>query len=163
VRPGFAQYQNSERFRPVRARDFNDHAGLYFRLTTQLELNVFRVNVNAGRGNDDLSFSPFEIEVARFVELANVARAKPTVGYSRRPFVTPVSRRDILPLHQDFAVLGQFHLLTSEYFTDGAAPLLERVVNADKRRRLSHAIALNHRVSQALPELLGIRIERRAA
>src|SRR6266704_2395380 len=143
------------------AFDFDDYGRFYLWLPIQHEFNVRRVNVYTGRSDDDLSLSAFEIKVAFLVDLANVAAAKPTVFCcSRLPVVFPVSRRNVLAAHQIFAILGQFHFLPRQYLADRAAALLERVVDADERRSLGHAIALNHGESEPLPEPLGVRIER---
>src|SRR5258708_40094898 len=75
------------------------------------------------------------------------------------PIVIPVARRDVSSAHQNLAVLIQFHMLTGQNSADGAARSLKRVVDADKRRSLGHPIALNHRESEALPELFRIGIE----
>ena len=144
--------------------EFYDYTRSYRSLPAQHEFKVRRVNVHAGRGDNDLFFSTFEKQSAFRSNLAHITGGKPAVlCCSRLPVFLPISRRNVLPAHQNLSVLGQFHFLTTQYFADGAAPLLERVVNADERRRLGHAVALNHGESEPLPELLGIRIERRAA
>src|SRR6266516_4551747 len=158
-----AQYEHCERFRSTGSFDFDEHARLYLRLATQREFNVSRVNVHTCRGDNDLPFSAFEIEAAFLVDLTNIAGAKPAiVCVLFLPAMLPIPGRHILAPHQNFAVPGGFHFLTRKYSADGNAVFPERVIDADERRSLSHAVALNHGESKPLPELLGIRVERRA-
>ena len=77
--------------------------------------------------------------------------------------VLPISRRDILSAHEDFAVLIQFHFAALEHFPNRASPDTKRVIHADERSRFRQPVALNCRESGAAPESLRFQVQRRAA
>src|SRR5205085_11815686 len=106
----------------------------------------------------------FEVEIARRVHLTYVARAQPAfVGRYRLHVAAPVTGRDVVAAHENFARLVELHLLAGHRLAYRAAPDLERVIDADERGRFRHPIALHNGIAEPLPEQLALRIQGRAA
>ena len=156
--------QHGQRLRALRRLDADDGAVADFRLHVQRRFQVVRVDVQAGGGDDDVFLAALEVEVARRVHLADVAGAQPAFVVCNRLYIAaPVARRDVVAAHEDFAALVELHFLAGQRLPDGAAPDLERVVDADERRRLRHAIALHDRIAEPPPEDFRRLVQRRAA
>src|ERR1019366_1319024 len=72
----------------------------------------------------------------------------------------PVAAGDAAAAHQDFAVLRQLNFAPGQNLADGPAAGVEGMVQADQRSGFGQAVALDHGVSQAMPEFFGLEIER---
>src|SRR4029077_5445781 len=75
----------------------------------------------------------------------------------------PVAAGDIFSAHEDLPVIRQPEFATRQHFADGALRGAKRMIEADKRRCLGHAVTLHHRVTNTLEELFRFRGERRSA
>src|SRR5215207_2359816 len=165
VGPGVIHDEHRERLGAARAFDADDGAQADFGLAVERGLDVLGVDVQARGRDDDLLLAPAEVDVARRVHLAEVARAQPAAVAERLADAVsaPVAGRDVRAAHENLARLVEPHLLPAQRLADGAAPALERVVDGDERRRLRHPVPLHDAEPEPPPEGLGLRAERRAA
>src|SRR4029077_14330520 len=97
--------------------------------------------------------------------LTQVAGVKPAPGVEHRRHARflPVSSLDIFAAHENLAVGREFYVYTRQRLADRAAAQAERMIHADQRSSFREAVALNDRVTKAVPEFLRFGRERRAA
>ena len=153
VRRVFEQ-QHRARLRVAVAFDADHHAIAHSRLATHRFFEIFGMDVHARGRNDHIFAAAFEIQAALRVGFAHVSGAKPSIGFhdGLRLIVLTVRGGDIFAAHQDFAVLVHTNFHAGENFADGAFRGTERMIEADERSGLGHAVTLNHGISQAVPE-----------
>ena len=142
-----------------------DHAIPNLFLSSQCRFEVLGINIHA-RGRDDYFFlAALEKEIALLVERAQVAGAIPAFFRSDGlQFVAvPIAAGNAAAPNENFAIFGQLDFASRQNLADGAAAGVERMVQTDQRSGFGQAVALDHGVSQAMPEFLGLSIEGGAA
>src|ERR1700722_200686 len=85
------------------------------------------------------------------------------VGNSVRSGLIPVAGRHAAAADQYFAVLGQLHFAAGEHLPDRAFAQAEGMIHTDQRCSLGEAVALDSGVTEAIPELFGVAVERRTS
>src|SRR5579859_1632177 len=134
-------------------------------LRAQGFFQILRVNIQAGRSDDDVFTPALEIQVASPVRVRYISRSEPSVGfgYGQRLPILPVGCRHVFAAHQNFAIPVNPHFHARKHFADGALGGAERVIQADERCGFRHPVSLDDGVSQSSPERLGLLGKRSAS
>ena len=159
------QKQRRASFRIPVALDSHHHAIPYLRLLPQRLFQILRINIRPTGRDNDLFLAALEIKISGLVQSANVARAVPS-GLIQHPMSAaciPVPGSHASAAHQNLAIIRQLHLPTRQHFANRSLAQSKWMIHADQRSRLREPVALNHRVSQPIPEFLGLAVESRAA
>src|SRR5687767_261083 len=100
-----AQNNNGEWFRLISSASFapsDDAACVDFGLLVKCRFEIFRIDVQAGGGDDYVAFASLEKQVAGFIDGANVSGVKPfacaAIGLTR---AGPVTGRYTVAAHDD--------------------------------------------------------------
>jgi len=75
----------------------------------------------------------------------------------------PVTTGNVFAAHQNLAIVREMKFAARQNFSDGTCSRAKRMIEADERGGLRHAVALHHRVAEALEEILRFRGKRGSA
>ncbi len=127
--------------------------------------DVLRKDVQPFRRDDHLLLAALDEDSPVGVHFADVAGVKPPALKRLRRGLgsAEIAFRDVVAPDEDLAVLGDLHLDAGNGLADRSLAGAEGVIQADDRRRLGEAVALDHHEAEPAPELLERRIERRGA
>ena len=136
------------------AFDAQDHAVVYAWLLTQNALQIFRIDIHPGRCDDDVFLAAFEIKLAGFVHLREIAGMEPAVAFHHRLklFVAPIAGGNIFAANQNFALRADFHFQAGKQFADGSFSEAKGMIQADEGGGFGHAVTLDHRVAETIPK-----------
>src|ERR1019366_310264 len=159
---GVSQDQYSAGFGVSALLQSDNHAVAYFVLLSQRRFQVLGIDVHPFARDDDVLFTPLEVEITFGIEIAQVASAKPTflAQHWLQFFSLPIAGRDVGAAHQDFSVLVELDLAAFEHLADRAFAGAKWMVQGNQRCRLRQAVALNDHEAQAPPEFLGVGVKR---
>src|SRR5690349_5393087 len=122
---------------------------------------ILGIDVHSFGGDNYILPAPFEIEIARFVQSAQIAGAEPFAfpccdGLS----IYPICLCDAVAAYENLSGVVKLDLASRQRFADRAAPKFEGMIQTDERGRLGESVALDDREPQPSPEFLVILIER---
>src|SRR5882757_720962 len=134
-------------------------------LRSQGFFQILRVNIHAGRSDDDVFPAAFEIQAASLVGLRDVSRPEPSIGFSYRQClpILLVGCRDVFASHKDLAILINTHFHAWKHFADGALRGTEWMVQTDEGSGFRHPVSLDDGITQSIPKRLGLLLEHSAS
>ncbi len=148
-----ATNQYRECFGALRAGQRNHGALFYLWLVIERGLEICGKDLETRSGNDRVLTPPAKKDVPRCINFANVAGVYPALLIGERlSGAIPVTGRHVFAAYENLAVVTQLHFLTRNRFADRASLHAKRMRQAGERRSFSHAIALNHCVTQPPPK-----------
>src|SRR5437016_12161772 len=93
------------------AIQWNDYVITTRRVFLDRGLQIFGMNIEAGRRDDHAFLAPAEAKIARGVEFTEISGAEPAVIFVRdllRFAFFPIGSGNVFTADQDFAVVGEF-------------------------------------------------------
>src|SRR6266850_1682406 len=138
--------------------------------TLEDRLHVLGINVFPFLGDDHVLFTAAQMQVAGFVEAAQVPGHQPAVndGFGRELRVVQVTGHHRLAAHRNFsdAVGGRIHdphFHARQWLTDGVGTKWFQVIDGDGCARLREAVTVRDWNSQVVKKLQRLRLCKRAA
>src|SRR5690242_265830 len=125
--------ENSARLDVPAAIHGNDYTIRDARLFAKGGFQIFGINVQTCRRDDDIFLAPAEKQVALRVEFAYIPSAQPAllISWPNRSLF-PVAARNIFATHQDFSVFGQLEFPARQNLPDRPLRSAKRVIQADQ-------------------------------
>src|SRR5690242_2830498 len=113
------------------------------------------MNVQTGRRDDHILLASTKTQIAFGVEFAQVSSTQPTflIGVTKRALF-PIAAGNVFTTNQDFAISGELEFAARQNLADGPLRRAKRVIQADERSGLRHAVALNNGIAHSLKEIL---------
>jgi hypothetical protein len=126
-------------------------------------LHVFRMDIEARRRDDHLALASDEAEFSLIVLLGQVAGGEPVRFVAVQCALLPGGAGDHIATDENLAFVGDADIASGKNFANGSLARLEGMVERDERGRLRHAVALNQREAERVPEILELGGQRSAA
>src|SRR2546421_5767415 len=113
------------------------------------------MNVETSRRDDHVFLASTKTQIAFGVEFAKIARAQPAFLIGRTKFTLfPIAAGNVFTANQDFAIFGELAFAARQNLAHGPLRRAKRVIQADERSRLRHAVALNNGIAHRLKKIL---------
>ena len=139
------------------------HRAAHASLRHQRGLQVGGMDVHPRAGHNHVSLAPQKSQFARRVLLRQVAGGQPLALARAHPSASPRRPAEHLAAHQDLALAGDLHLASRQWLPDRPRRNVEGMVQRYQRGGLRHAVALDQRKSQPVPEGFQVGWQRRSA
>src|SRR5712691_10191270 len=122
------------------------------------------MDVQASGRDDHIFLAATEAQIAFRIQFAKITCAQPTFLTGRLQCSgLPIACGDVFTSHEDFAIFRQPEFAARKNLADGALRRTKRMIEADQRCRLRHAVTLDNGISHALEKILRLTRQRRAS
>ncbi len=130
-----------------------DNGILDSRVVKKYIFNIFRVNIQAVCKHDQVLLASLYIQVSFRIPITQVTRMIPAIleSGSSSCCILPVAKRHVWPLNQQFAILGDAHLLTGQRLANRAINVFIIRGDGNNRRALGSTVPLHHSEAHIFP------------
>src|SRR5437879_3832174 len=112
------------------------------------------MNVQTSRRDDHALLAATKTQIAFGVDFAQVSSAQPAFLIGGTKFTLfPIAAGNVFTADENFAIFGELEFAARQYLANGPLRCAKRVIQADERSRLRHAVTLNNGIAQKLEKV----------